>query len=85
VAPASRGTRRAAGSNLIKKEVWKGKQVVLYLGEYEYDREKKLGIRLKLPGAPSRTLTGAAAAFGQPKAARKAADDIGCNFITSET
>ena len=31
-------------------EDWPGKQVALYLGEYEYNREKKFGIRLKLPG-----------------------------------
>jgi hypothetical protein len=29
-----------------------GNKVVLHLGEYEYNREKKLGIRLKLPGTP---------------------------------
>jgi len=34
-------------------EDWPGKQVVLHLAEYEYNREKKLGIRLKLPGQPS--------------------------------
>jgi hypothetical protein len=34
-------------------EDWPSKQVVLYLGEYEYNREKKLGIRLKLPGTKS--------------------------------
>jgi hypothetical protein len=31
---------------------WEGKKVVLHLGEYTYNKEKKLGVRLKLPGAP---------------------------------
>src|SRR5262249_60432450 len=31
-------------------EAWTGKRVTLFLGEYEYNKEKKLGIRLKLPG-----------------------------------
>ena len=30
-------------------ETYPGKKVVLHLGEYEYNRERKLGIRLKLP------------------------------------
>ena len=30
-------------------EKWPGKRVTLYLAEYEYNKEKKLGIRLKLP------------------------------------
>jgi hypothetical protein len=28
-------------------KTWAGKAVTLYLGEYEYNKEKKLGIRLK--------------------------------------
>jgi hypothetical protein len=39
-------------------ENWPGKQVVLHLAEYEYNREKKLGIRLKLPGQPSPATNG---------------------------
>jgi hypothetical protein len=31
-------------------EKWAGQAVTLYLGEYEYNKEKKLGIRLRLPG-----------------------------------
>src|SRR5262249_52754491 len=31
-------------------EKWAGQRVTLYLTEYEYQKEKKLGIRLKLPG-----------------------------------
>jgi hypothetical protein len=34
-------------------ETYAGKKVTLYLGEYEFKKEKKLGIRLKLPGAPA--------------------------------
>jgi hypothetical protein len=30
-------------------EMYTGNKVVLHLGEYEFNREKKLGIRLKLP------------------------------------
>jgi hypothetical protein len=33
-------------------QAWNGKRVTLHLAEYEYNREKKLGIRLKLPDAP---------------------------------
>jgi hypothetical protein len=33
-------------------EKWTDKRVTLYLGEYTYNKEKKLGVRLKLPGAP---------------------------------
>ena len=36
-------------------EQWPGKQVVLYLGEYTYNKETKQGIRLKLPGASTQT------------------------------
>ena len=32
---------------------WAGQKVTLYLAEYEYNREKKMGIRLKKPGAVS--------------------------------
>ena len=32
---------------------WAGQKVTLYLAEYEYNKEKKLGIRLKLPDAVS--------------------------------
>jgi len=32
---------------------YSGKHVTLYLAEYEYNKEKKLGIRLKLPGTVS--------------------------------
>lgn len=32
-------------------EQWVGKQVTLYLGEYEYDGKKNYGIRLRKPGA----------------------------------
>lgn len=32
---------------------WPDKQVVLHLAQYEYNKEKKLGIRLKKPGAVS--------------------------------
>jgi hypothetical protein len=32
-------------------KTWPGKRVTLFLAEYEYDKEKKLGIRLKLPDA----------------------------------
>lgn len=39
-------------------EDWPGKKVVLHLGEYEYNREKKLGVRLKLPGQPSPATNG---------------------------
>jgi hypothetical protein len=35
-------------------EDWPGKQIVLHLASYEYNREKKLGIRLKLPGTASK-------------------------------
>jgi pyruvate/2-oxoacid:ferredoxin oxidoreductase beta subunit len=36
-------------------EKWNGKQVTLYLAEYEYNKKKDLGIRLKLPGtAPAK-------------------------------
>jgi hypothetical protein len=38
-------------------EQWAGKQVVLYLGEYIYNKETKQGIRLKLPGASTQTPT----------------------------
>jgi hypothetical protein len=31
---------------------WEGKRVTLFLAEYEYRNEKKLGIRLKLPNGP---------------------------------
>jgi hypothetical protein len=34
-------------------EKYSGHRVTLYLGEYEYNREKKQGIRLKLPGTPA--------------------------------
>jgi hypothetical protein len=34
-------------------EKYLGNRVTLFLGEYEYNREKKLGIRLKLPGTPA--------------------------------
>jgi hypothetical protein len=34
-------------------EAWNGKRVTLYLASYEYNRETKIGIRLKLPGAPA--------------------------------
>jgi hypothetical protein len=34
-------------------EKWAGQSVTLYLGEYEYNKEKKRGIRLKLPGTKS--------------------------------
>jgi hypothetical protein len=37
-------------------ETWNGQRVTLYLGEYEYQKEKKLGIRLKLPGLPTAVL-----------------------------
>jgi hypothetical protein len=37
---------------------WAGKEVVLYLGEYEFNNEKKHGVRLKLPGQPSATTNG---------------------------
>jgi hypothetical protein len=30
-------------------QTWNGKRVTLYLAEYEYNKETKLGIRLKLP------------------------------------
>lgn len=33
-------------------EKWAGQQVSLYLGTYEYNKETKQGIRLKLPGTP---------------------------------
>jgi hypothetical protein len=36
-------------------ETWPNKKVTLYLGEYEYNRETKRGIRLKLPGQSSAT------------------------------
>jgi len=41
-------------------EAWNGKRVILFLGEYEFNKERKLGIRLKLPGdaAPARAETG---------------------------
>jgi hypothetical protein len=32
---------------------WAGKEVVLYLGEYEFNNQKKYGVRLKLPGQAS--------------------------------
>ena len=35
-----------------------GKRITLYLAEYEYNREKKFGIRLKLPGQPSPATNG---------------------------
>jgi hypothetical protein len=38
-------------------EKYSGKQVTLFLAEYEYNKEKKLGIRLKLPGAATQTAT----------------------------
>lgn len=31
-------------------EAWPGKKVTLFLAEYEYNKEKKRGIRLRLPG-----------------------------------
>jgi hypothetical protein len=34
-------------------EAWNGKRVTLYLASYEYNRETKMGIRLKLPGSPA--------------------------------
>ena len=34
-------------------ETWPGQKVVLYLGEYEFNREKKFGIRLKMLGQAS--------------------------------
>jgi hypothetical protein len=34
-------------------ETYPGKRVTLYLADYEYNREVKKGIRLKLPGAPA--------------------------------
>jgi len=37
---------------------WAGKEVVLYLGEYEFSNQKKYGVRLKLPGQPSTTTNG---------------------------
>jgi hypothetical protein len=42
-------------------EAWNGKRVTLFLGEYEFNKERKLGIRLKLPGdaSPARAETGA--------------------------
>jgi hypothetical protein len=42
-------------------ETYAGKKVTLYLGEYEYKKEKKLGIRLKLSGTST----------PKPSAARK--------------
>jgi hypothetical protein len=38
-------------------EKYSGKRVTLYLAEYEYNREKKQGIRLRLPGTPTPKLT----------------------------
>jgi hypothetical protein len=35
-----------------------GNKVVLHLGEYEFNREKKLGIRLKMPGQASPATNG---------------------------
>jgi hypothetical protein len=37
---------------------WAGKEVVLYLGEYEYNNVTKYGVRLKLPDQPSTTTNG---------------------------
>jgi hypothetical protein len=34
-------------------KTYSGQRVTLYLAEYEYNKEKGLGIRLKLPGAPA--------------------------------
>jgi hypothetical protein len=34
-------------------ETYPGKHVTLFLGEYEYNKQKKKGIRLKLPNAPA--------------------------------
>jgi len=34
-------------------ETYSGKQVTLFLAEYEYNKERKFGIRLKLPSTPA--------------------------------
>ena len=56
-------------------EDWPGKQVVLHLAEYEYNKEKKLGIRLKLPSTPhaaptaTRSSAGDGASVKRPRSA----------------
>jgi hypothetical protein len=59
-------------------EAWNGKRVTLFLAEYEYNREKKLGIRLKRPDDTSaaRAETG----DGTVKRARSADPDDGIPF-----
>jgi len=47
-------------------EVWNGKRVVLFLDTYEYNNQKGVGIRLKLPGTPT-------AAASEPARARPTA------------
>jgi hypothetical protein len=55
-------------------EDWPGRQVVLHLAEYEYNREKKLGIRLKLPAddQPAASKPAPAPTAAAPKPDRKA-------------
>jgi hypothetical protein len=55
-------------------EKYPGKRVTLYLTEYEYNREKKLGIRLKLPGAPA-SGDSAVATRSSDQVDRKSMDD----------
>jgi hypothetical protein len=61
-------------------EDWPGKQIVLHLASYEYNREKKLGIRLKLPtdDQPAANKPAPAPTAAAPKPDRKADldDDI---------
>jgi hypothetical protein len=50
-------------------EAWAGKKVTLFLDEYTYDKEKKLGVRLRLPGEPA--LGGDGPTRARPAADRK--------------
>jgi hypothetical protein len=55
-------------------EAWSNQRVTLYLAPYEYNKETRLGIRLKLPGAPALgdgQTRAAAGAQSAPRADRK--------------
>ena len=52
-------------------DLWKGQQVTLYLDTYEYNKERRLGVRIKLAGDNTSTPH----ALDQPKAGGKGNGD----------